>query len=548
MSYKLPQNEADPLHKYAVPVNMQSVRTPSPDAEPAARPCKRCTYPIEVRRQAVTLKSEGMGAKRIGKILGIDSSIVKGWLRRYREFGEESLQPYWHKSRLLHGQEDAEDTRSRKRRRPPNEYQKELKRATKKKYGKAVRLYSKTDMTVREICEQTGVSVSGFKRHIDSYHRELMLRRNDIHVSKREAGNIQLRGGGTGQTLMGHRKYKDAIAACSDERYIEYNVSEIARMFHLDGTSLGNQLRTHYPDVIPMRELERMRRGIGDNVHRGAKKWCVEQYADAIEMLRTTELTIRQVSDACDVSFSGLKSHLLHYHKDIVAFRASRRREARNSRRRDELNGNGAVNRPRRDKEEQYREAVEMYRTTLLPLSEISLRAGVPLNGLTYHIYRWHRDLVLERKGIGSNGMDEYADLKQTPHYLRSTREKYAGAIARLREGAESVAEVAASFGFNAETFRDYLSKHEPELAGRFGQRKLENGRNVWVRSSAKYDEAIRIYSTTTENLKSIASRLGLVYISLSGYVRRNMPEVIERHNALVAAERAGLKDNTGKR
>ena len=45
-----------------------------------------------------------------------------------------------------------------------------------------------------------------------------------------------------------------------------------------------------------------------------------------------------------------------------------------------------------------------------------------------------------------------------------------------------------------------------------------------------KYAEALRLYETTDEELKSIARRLGLNYNSLSGFIRRNFPELIERH------------------
>lgn len=40
-------------------------------------------------------------------------------------------------------------------------------------------------------------------------------------------------------------KYKDAIEARGSMDYIEFNVSQIARQFGLEGTNLGRQLRTH---------------------------------------------------------------------------------------------------------------------------------------------------------------------------------------------------------------------------------------------------------------------------------------------------------------
>ena len=96
------------------------------------------------------------------------------------------------------------------------------------------------------------------------------------------------------------------------------------------------------------------------------------------------------------------------------------------------------------------------------------------------------------------------------------------------------VAEVAAEFGLHPEVFRYYLHKHEPELARQQGMMKTANGKIVSRRSEEKYAEAVRLYGTTTETLKSIAARLGLTYNSVGGYIRRNYPEVIARHQELL--------------
>lgn len=41
----------------------------------------------------------------------------------------------------------------------------------------------------------------------------------------------------------------------------------------------------------------------------------------------------------------------------------------------------------------------------------------------------------------------------------------------------------------------------------------------------------IRRYGSTTESMKSIARYLGLNYVALNGFIRRNFPEPVERHN-----------------
>lgn len=83
-----------------------------------------------------------------------------------------------------------------------------------------------------------------------------------------------------------------------------------------------------------------------------------------------------------------------------------------------------------------------------------------------------------------------------------------------------------------------YLKEHEPELSKRLGMMKAANGKTVSRQAAEKYAEAVRLYETTGEELKSIAKRLGLVYNSLGGYVRRNCPEAKQRHEAIVAKKK----------
>ena len=93
---------------------------------------------------------------------------------------------------------------------------------------------------------------------------------------------------------------------------------------------------------------------------------------------------------------------------------------------------------------------------------------------------------------------------------------------------------MAGEYGFNPEVFRDYLHKHEPELAKKQGKRMTENGKYISLRAEEKYAQAIELYNTTTESLKSIAKRLNIKYNSLGGFVRRNRPDVIINHNNLL--------------
>ena len=117
---------------------------------------------------------------------------------------------------------------------------------------------------------------------------------------------------------------------------------------------------------------------------------------------------------------------------------------------------------------------------------------------------------------------------------MKTVAAKYEKAIDSLKSHPRPVAQVAKEFGVHPETFRDYLHKHEPDLAKRQGMLRTKNGKLVSCRSGEKYAEAIRLYKTTTENLKSIAKRLNLTYNSIGGYIRRNYPEIIKMHQDLL--------------
>ena len=171
---------------------------------------------------------------------------------------------------------------------------------TEAKYREAVELYVATDLTTRQISERCGVPLGGFRSYLSRFHRELVFARHGVICSESQAAQQRLRGK-RGQTSAAHAKYREAVAACDDEDYLELNVSQIARRFGLDGTGLANQLRRHYPDILERREQERRRRGLADNQQRGVRPWCREQYAGAVELLRTTEMTVPEAAEACGV-------------------------------------------------------------------------------------------------------------------------------------------------------------------------------------------------------------------------------------------------------
>lgn len=335
------------------------------------------------------------------------------------------------------------------------------------------------------------------------------------------------------QTMDAPAKYRDAVAACESMDYIDCNVSQIARKFGLNGTALANFLRVHSPQTLVWREEVRCWLGINDNVPRGLQARYREQYAEAVRMYETSDRSISEVAAVCGVSEGGFSQHLRFYHQDLLQRKLAGRRAARGSREYGSLTGNGHCYKPHPKTVAKYAGALELYRHTSLTIDEIARRTSVSAAGFSFYLRKWHRDLVLERSGIPA-GVDEKTDLRSVRQRMKIARTKYAAAIESLRQQPRPVARVAEEFGLQPEVFRGYLHKHEPELARQQGRMRIDNGRHVSRRSEEKYTEAINLYRTTTETLKSIAVRLGLTYNSLSGYVRRNHPEAAADHRALL--------------
>lgn len=335
------------------------------------------------------------------------------------------------------------------------------------KYSQAVLLYATTDMTGKQIAEQCGVSLPGFRIYLRRHCHSLILKRHGLettdHISQE---TVKLRGK-RGQTPAAYKKYRQAIEACDNISYIEYNISQIARKFGLNGTALGNQLKLHYPEILERREKARMRFGINDNFQRGPHPDSVEEYAGALELLRTTNKNLPSIAKECNVSLAGLSQYLRFYHKELVENKTKQREQAIGNRKRGRMSGNNRTTKPTTTTCEKYRRSLELYRTTHLTTKEIVACTGVTIEGFRNHLRKWHRDLMLERRGgtPGKNCNECKLELSHSKRYLKSTAAKYAPVIESLKASPRPVAHAATEFGVDADTFRRYLRMHEPTLA-----------------------------------------------------------------------------------
>ena len=274
--------------------------------------------------------------------------------------------------------------------------QEERKRMAASKYKEAVTLYASTDMTMQAIARQCGVSACGLKAHLSRHHRALMLARYQISAEGKNPHSVKIQLP-KGPTPAAYHKYKEAVEACGTLDYIEYNVSQVARRFGVSGPGLANFMKLHYPDIPVWREKVRRWMGINDNTPRGPLS--KEQYAEAVELYRTSEYTVPEVAALCCVSVNGLSQHIRFYYQDVMNEREQLRKRA-GERKRGERAGNGKLREPKAETEKKYAEVLALYRNTTLTLKEIVAQTGVPMGGFRAYLRTWHKDLVLERSGF----------------------------------------------------------------------------------------------------------------------------------------------------
>ena len=405
------------------------------------------------------------------------------------------------------------------------------------KYEEAVEMYADSKLPLCKIAVKCNVSLGGLGSYLRRYWRELILRRRGISYEGKDPKDIKIVSSGQ-PSIVSKAKYAEAVEACKSLEYIDLNVSQVARKFNVNGTALANYMRLHYEEIPIWRENVRRMLGIGDNVHRGVRPECEEQYVLAVEMYKSTDKTIPEIAEICQVSIGGLSQHMRFYHKEVIRKRKAERKAAKKNRIIGKICGNGQIHCPQQKTVEKYREALELYKNSNLIIKEIVRKTGVPLEGFRNYLRVWHRDLMLERRGGEKVDCKEvYIDLAKTKCYLKSPAAKYGAAIDSMKNNLRPVTQVAAEYGLNADTFRSYLWEHEPDLVSQCGMVKNENGKYTSRQAMEKYAEAVRLYETTTTNLKSIAERLGVVYNSLSGYIRRNCPDAKQKHEELVRKE-----------
>lgn len=116
------------------------------------------------RLRAVELYYQGRSSNEVAAQLGLDSSMVRSWVRKYRSYGADSLCPYWRKSWGYAQNPPVSSTLDNR----------------EKLFSPAYRTYATTQHSVASITRHYGLDYHSFKYHVERYHPELVAARARI--------------------------------------------------------------------------------------------------------------------------------------------------------------------------------------------------------------------------------------------------------------------------------------------------------------------------------------------------------------------------------
>lgn len=360
------------------------------------------------------------------------------------------------------------------------------------------------------------------------------MKKQRVTVSEDRAN--QYLGERYGQSPEARAKYGDAIIACSSIEHLGLTISGIARMYGVDAEGLRNQLKRHFPNVIPLRD--KLRGHMGYHVHprAGVQPETAEQYAGALQLLRETDLTTKEVADQCGVSFQGLQQYVLFYHKDIAEKRLGRRLAALDKNLDwGEKNCNNHRTGPSAAIRERYAPAVEMMWTTDLPLTEIAHRCGVDDRGFRGYVQKWCRGLILSRQEKRRTEME----VRRAASLLRKKESKaerasriYTPTVEMIR-GGMNLSEAATAVGADVSNLSAWMKKHHPEVLdqARVGMMKLDSGKMTCKSTYVRFRpvaEYMKLH--LSESSKSVAQRFGIPISSMQKALTNLFPDVWKAH------------------
>lgn len=327
---------------------------------------------------------------------------------------------------------------------------------------------------------------------------------NDSHQGVSDERIEQYMGSRYGQHADTQRRYEEAIRACSDIEYLPKTITEIARLFGHEPERFRMMMKRHYMDVLDERERLRVSLGLNKLPPRGVSQATRAKYEPALQLLRTTDMTVRQAAEATGVSMASLQQHIIFHHKDLAQQRLMRRTQAlAKPRKQGEMTANGSAAGPRGTAAEYYRQAVALLTANpAMTYREAALRTGLATGNLSSYIRRWHRDLMTERERWRHQQTKQRQQAAARLSAKEQAASRYAAVLPVLEQGA-TYQEAAFRLGVPAERLRVWVRRNRPDI---HAMKKLSewvtlpNGYRVKRTSWQRYEAPSRHTATPTSH------------------------------------------------
>ena len=334
-----------------------------------------------------------------------------------------------------------------------------MKGDTQQRYGAAVRDFESIrllEQTSADIARNHGLGPEAFCNHLKRHHMEVLQLREELRF---KLGITKKRKGGATATLS--QKYAPAVRLL---RETDVTIREAAERTGVGLSALQHYIIYYQKDLAEERLKRRLSRldkpcrpgelNASGNISK--PRDTAEYYAEAVELYRTTDLTVKDIAARCRLVPHNLERHLQRWHVDLVSVRRERRREAAADRQQK------ALSRPTRKEK-----AANKYIPALALIeqgktyAEAAGEVGVPNDRLQWWVR--HNHPQIHERAIENC----WVTLPSGKRLKRETWQVYQQAVNAFTKTNESVRHIARRLGVKANHLGDFLRENCPEAAER---------------------------------------------------------------------------------
>ena len=407
-------------------------------------------------------------------------------------------------------------------------------------------------MTVSEVAHHFGVSPTGLGNQLRNHFPDLCDERENIRKRLGCANNIH-----HGALPGSVAKYSKAVKMLDET---DLTVQEVAQICDVSPAGLRQHVIYYHKHIAERRHLLRVtlsKKGVligeknGINRYRGPKKETIEKYSPALELYRTTSLSLEEIALRTDVSLSGLRSYLHSWHKSDVV----RRRGIEEYFSEEDLrlidSGERVVEAKRYSPStaEKYAPAMKMIQGGA-SLSEAARCCGFPnTDNLRWYLRKHDSSLLAKAVAASRITLPEGTSCPVESWNL------FKDAVNDYVSTDEPLKSIARRYGLRHTSLRSFLGRNFPKAValrreketGKTEQRKADSQarkeacekrrKDRMGMTAAKYADSIAAFATGEKPLAQVAEEFGLNKSALGTYVRTHYPGLVENRRK-VRAER----------